>query len=156
MNIKKLRFKTTAILLLVGAALLLGGSLVYAADMCQIIRVKEGIGAGGTRLEIFPEKITVPVGTCTVWINWVTDREIRIAFTENAKQCKLSTDAATGFKDLDLKEGEACYYSERLGRGKTASVVWTQPGIYKYKLEAANPSEGFAGAITVDGVIEVK
>jgi len=156
MNIKKLRFKTTAILLLVGAALLLGGSLVYAADMCQIIRVKEGMG--GTRLEIFPEKITVPVGTCTVWINWVTDREIRIAFTENAKQCKLSTDAATGFKELDLKVGESCYYSGRLSRGKTASVVWKQPGTYKYQLEAGSRKStgGFVGEITAEGVIEVK
>ena len=59
MNIKKLRFKTTFVLFLVSASLLLGSSLVYAEDTCQIIRIQEGKGAGGTRIEIFPEKITV-------------------------------------------------------------------------------------------------
>ena len=59
MNIKKLGFKTTAVLFLLSAALLLGVALVYAADICQIIRIQEGKGAGGTRLEIFPKKVTV-------------------------------------------------------------------------------------------------
>jgi hypothetical protein len=158
MNIKKLRFKKTAVLFLVSAALLLGSSLVYAADDCRIIRIQKDKGAGGTRIQIVPEKVTVPVGTCTVWINRVMDREVRVGFKENAKQCKLSTDAASGFKELDLNVGESCYYSERMPRGKTASMVWTQPGIFKYQLEAssAKASEGFVGKIVAEGVIEVK
>ena len=56
MNIKKLGFKKTSVLFLVSAALLLGGSLVYAADNCQIIRIQQDKGAGGTRIQIVPEK----------------------------------------------------------------------------------------------------
>jgi len=158
MNIKKLGFKTTAALFLVSAALLLGSSLVYAADMCQIIRIQEGKGAGGTRLEIFPEKITVDVGTCTVWINWVTDRDVHVSFRENAKQCVLAADVSAGFKEVELKPGESCFYSEKLSRGKTASITWGDPGTFKYQLEApgARTGEGYAGNILATGVITVK
>lgn len=159
MNRRKLRFKTKTVLFLVSAVLLLGSSLAYAADTCQIIRIQEGKGAGGTRLEIFPEKITVPVGTCTVWINWVNDREVRVSFRENAKQCILSTDASSGFEELELKPGETCYISDTLPRGKTASLVWTKPSIYKYNLEAPGGSSslaGYSGNIVAEGVIEVK
>jgi len=156
---KKLRFKTKAVLFLASAALLLGSSLVYAADDCRIIRIKKDIGSGITRIQIVPEKLTVSVGTCTVWINRVMDREVRIGFKENAKQCRLSTDAHTGFKELDLKAGESCYYSERMPRGKTSSVVWTQPGIFKYQIETSSnqtAGQGFVGEIEAEGVIEVK
>jgi hypothetical protein len=158
MNIKKLCFKTTAALFLVSAVLMLGNSLVYAADKCQIIRIQEGKGAGGTRLEISPERITVPVGTCTVWINWVMGREVRVSFRENAKQCIMSSEAATGFEELEIKPGETCYISETLPRGKTVSLVWTEPGSYKYSLEAPGSStqEGYSGTVIAEGVIEVK
>jgi hypothetical protein len=156
MNTKQLSFKTKVVFFLVCAVFLLGGSLVYAGDMCQIIRIDEGKGAGGTRLEIFPEKITVPVGTCTVWINRVPSRKVRVSFRENAKQCTVSTKAAAGF--VDLKEGESCYYSESLPRGKTASLYWTQPGVYKYHIEGADSKtgDGYSGKISTEGVIEVK
>ena len=109
--------------------------------------------------EIIPEKITVAVGTCTVWINWVTGREVRVSFRENAKQCTLSTEASTGFDELELKSGESCYISETLPRGKTASLVWTKPGTYKYNLEAlrkATTLGAYSGDIIAKGVIEVK
>jgi outer membrane protein OmpA-like peptidoglycan-associated protein len=158
MNIKKLGFKTTAVLFLVSATFLLGSSLIYAADMCQIIRIQEGKGAGGTRLEIFPDKITVDVGTCTVWINWVTDRDVHVSFRENAKQCVLATDVSAGFQEVELKPGESCYYSDKLSRGKTASITWGEPGTFKYQLEAPGSSsgEGYAGNILATGVITVK
>jgi len=158
MNIIKLSFKTTTILFLVSAVLLLSTSIVYAGDYCQIIRIEEGQGAGGTRLEIFPEKITVPVGTCTVWINWVPDKEVRISFRENANQCIQSTEASTGFEKQGLKPGELCYSSQKLPRGKTASLVWTKPGTYTYNLEAPRPtsSEGYSRNLMVKGTIEVR
>ena len=77
MDIKKLSYKKSAVLFLVSALLILASSLVFAAaNRCQMIVIQEGKGAGGTRLEIFPEKVTVPVGTCTGWINWVNDRTV--------------------------------------------------------------------------------
>jgi hypothetical protein len=76
--------------------LLLGFSLV-GANMCQIIRIEDEKGSGGTRLTLLPEKITVPVGSCTVWMNWVTKGDINVNFRENARQCMASSESPTGF-----------------------------------------------------------
>ena len=107
MNIGKLSLKTTTVLFLVSAALLLANCMVYAGDICQIIRIQQGKGGGGSRLEIFPSKITVPVGTCKVWINFVQRKEVRVSFREDAKACMLSTEASTGFNEFKLKSGES-------------------------------------------------
>ena len=118
MSNKKLPFRTPTVLLLVGALLMIWGSPAYAGDRCQIIRVEEMKGAGQHRIDIFPSKITVPVGTCTVWINFMREGDVQVSFRENAKQCVLSTEAPTGFKTVDIKPGETCYVSESMPRGK--------------------------------------
>ena len=83
---------------------------------------------------------------------------MRVSFRENAKQCIMSSGASTGFEELEIKPGETCYISETLPRGKTASLVWTKPGIYKYSLEAPRKATlgGYSGDIMAEGVIEVK
>ena len=160
MNIKKSSFKTTAVLFLVSAALLLSSGMVYAEGSCQIIRIQQEKGAGGSRIDIYPAKVTVPVGTCTVWINWVESKEVKVSFREDAKVCMLSTASPQGFEELKLKDNESCYISETLPRGKTASLHWTKPGIYKYVLEAPGAiglgESGYSGNILANGVIEVK
>ena len=93
--------KPTAVVLLLGALLLFCASLTYAADRCHFIRIEEVKGAGQHRIDIFPSKVTVPVGTCTVWINFMKEGEVQVSFRENAKQCVLSTEAPTGFKEFD-------------------------------------------------------
>jgi hypothetical protein len=157
MNIKKLRFTTKNILLMVCAVLLLCTGPSFAADTCEFIKIIKDKAGGGSSIRISPEKITVPVGACTVWINFVQKGEMRVSFRENAKQCMLATNAATGFKEIELKTGEACYFSETLPRGKTASLVWTTPGIYKYTLEtpAATGDNTYAGKIQAQGIVEV-
>ena len=133
---------------------------IAAAEMCQIIRIDQTKGGGADRIELFPEKITVPVGTCTVWINWIKDEEIHVSFRENAKQCILSTEAPSGFEEQKLKSGESCYISEKLSRGRSASLVWSKPGTYKYTLEYADKGSGavLTGNVKRDaiGIIEVK
>jgi len=155
MDIRKLGFKTTMISFLVSAALMLSTCMVYAGDNCQLIKITKEKAGGGTSVRITPEEITVPVGTCTVWINFVRDGKVQVSFRENAKQCILSTDAATGFEELKLETGESCYYSDVLPHGKTASLVWTKPGIYKYTLETPKGKD-YAGNIIAEGLIEVK
>ena len=160
MNIRKLSFKTTTVLFLLGAALLLGSSMVYAEESCEIIRITKIQAGGGSRILIRPEKVTVSVGTCTVWINLVRRGDLRVSFRENAKQCILSTDEATGFEELKLEGGESCYASETLPRGKTASLVWSTPGTYKYTLETPATTTKTGTQISVrnihaEGVIEV-
>ena len=161
MNLRKLIFKTTTVSFLVSAALLLSICMVYAGDKCQLIRIEMGKGGAGSRLEIFPQNITVPVGACTVWINFVQRGEVQVSFRENAKVCKMSTEASQGFDLSELKNGESCYISEKLPRGKTASLVWTKPGIYKYTLDAPAAAVGSAvklhgGDIMAEGIIEVQ
>ena len=71
----------------------------------------------------------------------------------------MSSGEATGFEELEIKPGETCYISETLPRGKTASIVWNEPGIFKYQLEAPRKSTslgGYSGDIIAQGVIEVK
>ena len=155
MDIRKLGFKTTMISFLVSAALMLSTCMVYARDSCQLIKISKEKAGGGSSVQIFPEKVTVPVGTCTVWINFVKDTEVRVGFRENAKQCILSSGASTGFVELELKIGEVCYLSETFPHGNTASIFWSKPGIYKYTLETPMGKD-YEGNIIAEGVIEVK
>ncbi len=159
MNIKKSGLKTTAVLFLASAALLLSTGIVYAEGSCQIIRIEQEKGVGGSRIDIYPAKVTIPVGTCTVWINWVEFKEVQVSFREDAKVCMLSTVTPVGFEELKLKDNESCYISESLPRGKTASLNWAKPGIFKYVLEApgsrGTATTGFSGNILAKGVIEV-
>ena len=147
------------IVLLTVCALLLGSNLI-GAKMCQVIRIEDEKGSGGTRLNVIPEKITVPVGSCTVWMNWVTKRDINISFRENAKECIAASESPSGFNLVDLKAGESCYVAEKLSRGKTASLYWKKPGTYKYTIEMTESGSGsdsiYVGKPIASGVIEVK
>lgn len=155
-NINKAQRLTCLILLAVGA-LLLGSSLVNS-KMCQIIRIEDEKGSGGTRLTISPEKITVPVGTCTVWMNWVTKGDINVSFRENAKECVAASESATEFDLIELKAGEFCYIADKLSRGKTSSLYWKTPGVYKYTIEMTETGKDsiYTGKPMATGVIEVK
>ena len=157
MSIRKLSFKVTMVLFLVSAALMLSTCMVYAGDTCQLIKIQGKISDGGSNVQIFPEKVTVPVGTCTVWINFVPYAGVRIIFRENIKECLLSTAAATGFQESELETGLVCNITGTLVRGQTASLVWSKPGIYKYTVENSSPrGKDYVGKINVEGIIEVK
>jgi hypothetical protein len=143
------------VLIVLCTVLFLGQSPVFS-EYCQIIRITEEKGGAGTRIEIHPQKITVSVDTCVVWLNWVTSDRVTVSFRENAKQCKLSTDA-TGF---NLAPGEECYYAEFLSMGRTASMYFKEPGVYKYHLEMPGKNDsGSIGPIRTkieaEGIIEV-
>ena len=157
---KCLRFKTTLALLFACASLLITSSLV-CADKCQIIRIGQTKGGGSARIEICPNKVTVPAGTCTVWLNCVTDEELNVSFQENAKQYIISTDSSIWPQENELKAGESCYIVDSLPLGRSASRYWRNPGVYKYTLEYADSIDGGLGQATcvkraAIGVIEVK
>ena len=136
MHLKKFSFKASMVVFLVSLTLLLTTSQVQAEDVCQLIRLKMTELGGKDRIVIIPEKITVPVGTCTVWINFVKTRILAVSFRENAKACIKGAEEVSGFELLELGEIEACYFSDPLPRGKTASITWGEPGVYKYTIEA--------------------
>jgi len=147
MNMKKSYVGFAGILLMLGAVLLLSHRPIFA-ESCQIVRITMEKGATESRLAVIPEKITVPPDTCVVWMNWVQGDRVSVSFRENVKQCVASTASPTGF---NLNEGESCYMTEFLTRGKTASMYFNKPGVFKYTLE-------LEGKPTVqrEGVIEVK
>ena len=155
MDMRKLGFKVTMISFLLSTVFVLSTCMVYAGDNCQLINIRKEKAGGGSIIRVVPEKVTVPVGTCTVWINFVRDGKVHVSFRENAKQCILSTNAPTGFKQLELETGETCYDSGALSFGKTASLYWTQPGKYKYTLETPK-GKNYGGNTMVEGIIEVK
>ena len=135
---------------------------ISTANMCQVIRIEDEKSGAGTKVELYPEKITVPVGTCTVWINWITKGEVQVSFRENVQQCILSSKSPSGFSELKLKEGESCYVSDTLPMGKTASLFWNKPGTYVYTIEHAGskgkglPHGGYQQTAIATGIIEVK
>jgi hypothetical protein len=99
--------------------------------------------------------MTVPKETCVVWVNWVSRERVRINFEKSGKSCIRSTESPSGFKEL-----EGCYLTEFLPRGKSASLVFKNPGAYKYQVEIPDKSKTRAGVypgkIEVGGVINVE
>lgn len=153
----KKRGKKVICIGMLSVAVLLWSGIVFSADMCQIIRVSSEKGAGSTKVMVFPEKITVPVGTCTVWVNWVTRGDVNVSFRENAKQCMLSSKSPSGF---NLQDGESCYMSDKLQMGQSASLYWEKPGIFKYTIELTGATTGQETApgrtVPITGIVEVK
>jgi hypothetical protein len=160
MHIRKPSLTRTILSFLFITAFFLGASMVYAGDTCQIIRIQRDRAGEGSRVLIFPEKVTVPVGTCTVWINFIKDGNVTVSFREDAKQCLVSTDeaTATGFYEKELKTGESCYVTETMPMGKTASLYWTEPGVFKFTIESPKSekrSKVYHGTMLAEGIIEV-
>lgn len=127
-------------------------------NTCQIITMAQTSSYGKTGVNIIPEKITVPVGTCTVWVNFIPDQAVTVSFREHAQECKKAAGVATGFF-LDMKGGvpAACYMTEPLPLGKTSSITWSEPGVFKYTIEVAAPSSDLSKVTQLaQGVIEVK
>ena len=162
MEQKKMCVIKKGVFLLACVFLMMGSSLVYA-ERCQIIRVDDassvykGSSASGTslegiKLEVFPEKITVPVGTCTIWINWLDQGNINVSFLEDVKACVFS---ASGFVQKEIKPGESCYLAESVGKGRTVSLTWEKPGVYNYTVEFVGPTIGKKKPMA-EGVVEVK
>ena len=159
MKIKKLSLNTSVFFVLVCLVLIMGSNSIFAADMCQIIRLEPDKTAAGTRVGIRPENITIPEGTCIVWMNWFKTGKVQVSFRDNAKACMASTEASVGFEE-QLVEGQACYMTRPLSTGQTASLYFKKPGVYKYTVEYMSGTGG-AGDISPGeaksaGAIEVK
>ncbi len=163
MEKKKRCVNRKGIMLLACVFLMMGSSLVFA-ERCQIIRVEDaskvfkgstttgGTSLEGVKLTVFPEKVTIPVGTCTVWINWLGTGDVHVSFVEGVKACVFS---ASGFVQKEIKRGESCYIAEKVNKGATASLTWEKPGVYSYTVELIGATVGKKNPM-VEGVIEVK
>jgi hypothetical protein len=125
---------------------------------CQVITIGQTKSTRTPAMDVIPEKITVPVGGCTVWNNSIRDQAVTVSFREKAKPCEQAAGAPAGFF-LDMKGGkeEACYMTEPMPHGKTTSITWDEPGVYKYTIEMAGTNPDVSkGKKLAYGIIEVK
>ncbi len=155
MDMRKLSFKRISIVLAAAMVLMVFVGVASAENMCQIIKIGQTAAESTQMVNIDPAKVTVPVGTCTIWVNFIRDKIVSVSFRENAKECIASIDSSSGFEGYQLGEGESCYLSERLRHGKTSSIIWNTPGVYKYTIEVLG-YHADDGKKLSQGVIEVK
>lgn len=157
MNNKISRFKISAGFILFCMIGLFFTTMALGST-CRVITIGETKGIGTQTVATTPEKITVPVGTCTIWNNSVRDQSVTVSFREKAKPCEQVPGAPSGYF-LDMKGGkeEACYMTESMPYGKTAGITWDEPGVYKYTIELAGSKlDASKGKQLSHGIIEVK
>ncbi|SPD75274.1 hypothetical protein PITCH_A510009 [uncultured Desulfobacterium sp.] len=112
------------------------------AEECRMIKVY-GQPGGQVIFRLEPDTIKVDKGTCVVWVNFARENEIKVIF-EQGKVCKDVTKAPVGFK-LDAKN---CYVTNYMPFGGTSSLLFDEPGEFKYILEAGG--ERLNGKIIVN------
>jgi plastocyanin len=125
MNKVKLLLIVTGVAFISTMVIFLGNSgTIGAAEKCDIVTIRG-------RDNIEPNMLTIKKGDCVVWMNWAREEDVILRFKEGEK-CLRTTKAPTGFK-MDIPSG--CYIGGWLSYGGTASLVFTEPGIYNYEVE---------------------
>ena len=97
---------------------------IGAAEICKIVMIRG-------RDNIEPNLLTVSKDDCVVLMNWTRDQDVLLSFKEGEK-CIRATKAPVGFK-MDVPSG--CYIGGELSYGQTASLVFGEPGTYKYEVQ---------------------
>lgn len=98
--------------------------IIGAAEKCDIVTIRG-------RDNIEPNMLTVKKGDCVVWMNWTRDQDVLLSFAEGEK-CVRATKAPVGFK-MDVPSG--CYLAGWMSYGQTASLMFAEPGTYKYEVQ---------------------
>ena len=96
---------------------------IGAAEKCAIVTIQSHEG-------ISPETLRIKKGDCVVWMNWTQGEDLKIVFKEG-KRCQDMTKSPVGFK-MDSK---SCYVTDYLDYGRTSSLLFDQPGTFKYEVE---------------------
>jgi hypothetical protein len=125
------------------------------AQHCQIIKIAKETHDDSSRIWLYPSEVTVPKGSCVIWMNWVEKEKVSITFQKDANTCIMATESPSGFTAAG-----GCYFTDFLCYGKTVSLHFKEPGTFTYQLEI--PSEkkgaewGYHGKIIREGTIVVK
>jgi hypothetical protein len=82
-------------------------------------------------VEIVPQYIRVPQGSCVVWVNWIQQAEIQLSFGEG-KVCKKATATPMRFT---LEHETDCYVTDFKQVGETSSLRFMEKGTYKYEIK---------------------
>lgn len=121
---KLLLIVTVAVFILTTVIYLGGPATIGAAEICKIVTIRG-------RDNIEPNMLTVKKGDCVVWMSWTRDQDVLLSFKEGEK-CVRATKAQVGFK-MDVPSG--CYLAGWMSYGQTSSLVFAEPGTYKYEVQ---------------------
>lgn len=116
--------------LLMGVALIAGLSLPESGygQECRIVRILDE-GAESGRLNIEPESMWIPKGTCVIWVNWTNGYEVNVSFAEG-KRCEDITESPVGF----TISAQNCYVASAIPVGGTSSLRFMEAGQYEYEI----------------------
>jgi plastocyanin len=125
MNKRKLLLMATGAAFVLTMVIFLGSpATIGAAEVCKIVTIRG-------RDNIEPNMLTVKKGDCVVWMNWKRDQDVLLSFKEGEK-CVRATKSPAGFK-MDVPSG--CYLAGWMSYGQTASLLFAEPGTYKYEVQ---------------------
>jgi hypothetical protein len=108
-----------------------------AREECYLVKIN-------SRDNVQLSSPVVNIYDCVVFLNWTEEETPRIVFTEG-RACTLSIKARTGFQHDD----SGCFSTKPLNYGETASLVFSEPGFFKYVIE-------FKSGQKLKGTVEVK
>ena len=128
--------------------ILLGNpGFVQAQEKCLPVYIRSHAG-------VEPEVLNVAKGDCVVWINWTRGEDVQVNFKEG-KKCADATTSPVRFKP----DFTGCYLTDYLAFGETSSLVFAEPGAYRYEVEFRKSGGGLYGAggtTKISGSILVK
>ncbi|MDX9786713.1 MAG: hypothetical protein RBT11_08050 [Desulfobacterales bacterium] len=107
--------------------------------------VKTEATAAGTSLKIDPQVVKIPKDGIVVWVNTAYFSEVKVIF-EEAKRC---ADLVSNPRDFVTNTESNCFVTTFMPYGATSSLVFPEPGVFKYKVQSQD------GALTTEGTIEV-
>ena len=115
-------------------------------DKCFMVRIQgKGPAAKDQVVNLTPQYLAVPAGSCIIFINWVRADEVMVSF-EEGKTCANVTQAPSGFGLSD----KGCYVTDYLPMGKTSSLMFMEAGDFRYDIKLEGMAAPVAqGQITV-------
>jgi hypothetical protein len=119
------------------------------AENARVVRLSSNIDGGRSYqipYNVEPEVLVVDKGTVVIWTLFGV-HEARILFLDG-KKCEAATVAPVGFK-MDSETAQACYRGALLANGGTASLKFTDAGVYDYSIEWANQPKKTRAKIVV-------
>lgn len=113
-----------------------------SVPQCRVVRIFNEAMPESVKIRIDPQNIEIDRDTCLIWVN-LGQGNMRINFP-NGKECDAATEAPSGF-NLD----GACYVTQWIPRGGTASLTFEGNGAYAYEVEWEAVGEKAPGEVTV-------
>lgn len=139
-----------AMVLTLGIGIILTGAVsTFAADMAapaHLVVIKSVDEYGKAKLVPTPATMEATRGEIAVWMNLVTDKEVKVIF-EEGKTCRDVT------KNLNLRQlgflldTKGCYSTSFVNFSETTSLQFTEPGKFSYKVISEDGLEGMGKII---------